>query len=342
MGARACLRVMQASLLTAVALVGEPCWGFKILAPENTSTLKSGQAVTAKVDLESDPGVVQVRYYWYGEVDEVLVEKEDTTSRGAIVAGATLVSTAASEPPYGGRLTVPPESIGIMRLLAVGDISRGRLAGRSVFDEILVKVEPDAELTSIDFDTEKPLRFGRLGRGEQVDFLGKIVELPVVGVFADGVVRPIRLPATGTTYRSSDEKVIKVHPDGMIQLMGNGRVNITAVNRGKQAELQVEVAVSEQPNLPPVANAGPNLRVKAGARVELNGLRSTDSEGEALSYSWSQVRGNKVALLDVNMPKATFVAPQVSDRRLFRFKLRVSDKFGADSLPAFVDVVVEP
>ena len=42
------------------------------------------------------------------------------------------------------------------------------------------------------------------------------------------------------------------------------------------------------------------------------------------------------------MPKASFVAPQVSETRLYRFKLRVSDKKGADSLPAFVDVVVEP
>jgi hypothetical protein len=327
---------------TIVLGLVQPGWAFKILIPEADSTLQSGQAVIAKVDLERDPGVVQVRYYWYGEMDDVLVEKEETSSTGAIVARPSLVSTAASDPPYGGRLIVPPDGIGVMRLLAVGDISRGRLAGRSVFDEILVKVEPAAELTSIDFDTEKPWRFGRLGRGEQVDFLGKIVELPVVGLFADGVARPIRLPATGTTYRSSDEKVIKVFPDGMLQLIGNGRTTITAMNRGKQAELVVEVAVGEQPNLPPVANAGPNIRVKGGSRVELNGLRSTDPEGEALAYAWSQIRGSKVALLDVNMPKATFVAPQVSEKRVFRFKLRVTDRVGADSLPAFVDVLVEP
>ena len=76
--------------------------------------------------------------------------------------------------------------------------------------------------------------------------------------------------------------------------------------------------------------------------MELNGFKSRDPEGEALYYSWSQVRGGKVALLDVNMPRASFVAPQVSERRAFRFKLRVTDKLGADSLPAFVDVIVEP
>ncbi|MES4785071.1 MAG: hypothetical protein C4294_03830, partial [Nitrospiraceae bacterium] len=79
-----------------------------------------------------------------------------------------------------------------MRLLAVADISRGRLGGRSVFDEILVQVEPEAELTSIEFETDKPLILGRPGQAAtygQVDSLGKIFELPVVGVFADGIVR---------------------------------------------------------------------------------------------------------------------------------------------------------
>ena len=47
-------------------------------------------------------------------------------------------------------------------------------------------------------------------------------------------------------------------------------------------------------------------------------------------------------LVDLNMPRASFVAPTVSEPRLFRFKLRVYDKLGADSLPAFVDVTVEP
>jgi hypothetical protein len=74
----------------------------------------------------------------------------------------------------------------------------------------------------------------------------------------------------------------------------------------------------------------------------LNGLKSRDPEGEALYYVWSQVRGSKVPLLDVNMPRASFAAPHVSEKRLFRFKLRVTDKNGADSLPAYVDVVVEP
>jgi hypothetical protein len=76
--------------------------------------------------------------------------------------------------------------------------------------------------------------------------------------------------------------------------------------------------------------------------VKLSGLKSHDPEGEALYYTWSQVRGSKVSLLDVNGPEASFQAPQVSEPRTYRFKLRVTDRKGADSLPAYVDVTVEP
>jgi len=104
----------------------------------------------------------------------------------------------------------------------------------------------------------------------------------------------------------------------------------------------VTVEVGQEPNQPPIADAGPNRTVKAGTKVKLSGLKSRDPEGEALFYQWSQIRGSKIALLDLNMPEASFLAPQVSEKRLYRFKLRVTDKKGADSLPAYVDVYVEP
>lgn len=342
-----------------------PAWAFKIVEPKENSTLKSGQTVTAKVDIGSDPGIVKVRYFWYRENDETLVQQDEVEKSGLpkqekiaddrffqkesvfanVVAVATLTSTADNTPPFGGALKVPPEAIGPMRLLAVAEVSRGRLGTRTVFDEIIVNVEPEAELKAIDFETEKPLILGRKGQVVtygQVDVPGKIFELPVVGEFADGVIRPLTSPATGTSYTSSNEKVIQVLQDGLLKIVGNGKTTITVTNRGKQASLDVSVEVGEEPNEPPIAIPGSNRRVKSGTKVELNGLNSRDPEGEALFYTWSQVRGSKVPLLDLNMPKASFVAPSVSEPKLFRFRLKVTDKKGADSLPAYVDVIVEP
>jgi hypothetical protein len=355
------------AVFCCVALYAQQALAFKILAPADQATLKSGDTVTVKVDLGRDTGVVTVRYYWYADQAETLVEQDeskagatagkdkiaderhwqkDSATGGAIVATPFLTSTAQNEPPFGGAIRVPREAIGKMRLLAVGEISRGRLGTRNMFDEVEVQVEPKAELTAIEFETEKPLRLGRTGQQAtygQVDTMGKVFELPVVGVFADGVTRPLASPSTGTTFKSSNEKVIKVHAAyGLLQLVGNGKTTLTVANRGKEETLDVSVDVGEEPNESPIADAGPSRTVKAGTKVELNGLKSRDPEGEALYYAWSQVRGSKVPLLDVNMPKASFLAPPVSEKRLFRFKLRVTDKQGADGLPAFVDVIVEP
>jgi PKD domain len=327
------------------SLLTEQAFAFTITTPAAGSTLTAGSTVVARVDLGKDTGIVKVRYYWYGEQDEVLVEQDDSTAIGSIVAPVAMVGSAEQEPAFGGPLKVPQDAIGPVRLLAVAEISRGRLGTRAVFDEVIVKVEPSAALTTIDFETDKPLQLGRAGQSSafgHVDSMGKIFELPVVADFADGVTRRISGPTSGTSYISSNDKAIKVVKDGLLQIVGNGKVTITVTNRGKQASLDMDVNVNDEPNEPPVADAGMSKAVKAGTRVKLSGLKSRDREGEALYYSWSQVRGSKISLLDANNSEASFLAPALSEPRTYRFKLRVTDKKGADSLPAFVDVIVEP
>lgn len=338
-------RISRLALFTACLAMASPVHAFTITEPPDGAKLAAGTTITARVDLGKDAGIIKVRYYWYNEQDEVLVQQDDSTATGSIVAPVAMASSVEQEPAFGGRLNVPYDRIGPMRLLAVAEISRGRLGTRSVFDEVIVNVEPPTALTAIDFETEKPLQLGRAGQSSafgHVDSMGKVFALPVVGDFADGITRHISTPASGTSYTSSNSKVIKVLRDGLLQIAGNGNATITVSNRGKQASLDVDVNVNEEPNEPPIADAGMNKSVKSGSRVKLIGLKSRDPEGEALYYSWSQVRGSKVPLLDANNSEASFLAPIVSEPRLYRFKLRVTDKKGADSLPAFVDVTVEP
>lgn len=305
-------------------------WGLSITTPSEMSVMEPGQTIPVRVDLADAVGVRRVQFYWYRTGEEPVPSKQ---------AKAALVAGASSDPPLGGLVTVPVEAVGVLRLLAVAEIAGGRLAGREEFDEILLRVEPSSELIRIEFEAEKPLR---------LKAIGGVFEIPVVGQFADGVLRPIGGDSAGSSYRSSNEQVIKAYPNGLLRAVGNGRATVTVTNRGKKGALEVIVRGAVEANEWPIADAGPDVTVKSGRAVVLNGFRSMDPDGDPLRYQWTQIRGNKVSLLDPGTAKATFMAPKVSARRLLRFKLWVTDMEGpdtvkgADSLPAFVNIWVEP
>lgn len=329
------------TLFTALALVGftQPAWPFSIMEPKASTVYQSGQRIPVILELGDVPGVTKVNYFWYREDEDMLQELAEKR--------LALVSTAKHLPPFGGTLTIPKEAIGTYRLLAVAEQGgrQSQVELLAIFDEILLHIEPKAQLVEIDFQTDKPLRLGRAGGSrvyDQIDTLGKTLELPVMGIFSDGVTRAIRRHTAGTTYHSDNESIISVNPDGVLRLRGNGETVLKVKNRDREATLSILVEVDEIPNHPPVSDAGNPQTVSAGERVMLNGLKSYDPEGGSLQYHWSQVLGSKVPLLDPYSAQARFLAPLVAGERTFRFKLRVTDAQGADSLPSYVDVIIQP
>ena len=81
-------------------------------------------------------------------------------------------------------------------------------------------------------------------------------------------------------------------------------------------------------NVPPVANAGDDQRVVAGAKVTLDGSRSTDVNGDALTYRWaliSRPAGSSAALDDPTSVKPAFTADIVGS---YVAQLVVDDGFG--------------
>jgi hypothetical protein len=327
--------------LTFLAIVFsvQPAWPFSISEPKESSVLQAGQTIAVVLNFKDVPGVTKVKYYWYEEYEDMLQE--------SLSENVALISTLKNTPPFGGNLPVPLEAMGTYRLLAVAE-QGGRQSQHeslAIFDEILVQIEPDAELLEIDFQANKPLRLGRAGSArvyDQVDFIGKTLVLPVIGRFSDGITRSIRTHSAGTTYQSGNESIITVNQDGVLRLTGNGGTVLTVKNRNQEATIDILVEVGDEPNQPPVSHAGENQSVYSGERVTLNGLGSFDPDGGSLQYHWSQVRGSKIPLLDPYSAQAKFLTPFVVEERTFRFKLRVTDILGADSLPAYVDVIVKP
>jgi serine protease len=89
-------------------------------------------------------------------------------------------------------------------------------------------------------------------------------------------------------------------------------------------------------NIPPTANAGPNLTVTSGNLVTVNGS-GNDVDGTINSYLWSQVSGTPLSLNSVINPTVQFTAPPVQAPSTATLRLTVTDNLGAT---AFDEVII--
>ncbi len=308
----------------------DTAWAFTLTSPASGASLQAGLTVPVAIAVEKEVNLRTVHYYWYRMDEEPLASHQ---------AAAASFTSAGPGAPFSGFVDVPPEALGNMRLLAVGEVARGRLESYEEFDEVLVSVETAAVLIAIDFTVEKPWRLDRVGRR---------VVIPAVGQFSDGVSRQLSGPDTGSCYHVSNERVVTVDALGMLQIAGPGKAVVTVENRGKTGTLEVVVEADGEMNRSPIAEVAKELRVKSGALVVLDGLRSHDPDGDLLQYEWKQILGHRVVLSNVNEAKASFVAPKVSEPKKYQFSLIVTDMAGpdvvkgADSLPAIITVWVSP
>jgi hypothetical protein len=98
----------------------------------------------------------------------------------------------------------------------------------------------------------------------------------------------------------------------------------------------VQVTVDDL-NQVPVAEAGPDKTVQAGSAVTLDGAQSSDADGDAISYVWSQASGPVVSLNAPNTAAPSFTPTQAGT---YTFSLKVYD--GKDtSTPDTVSVMVQ-
>src|SRR6187402_1103582 len=85
------------------------------------------------------------------------------------------------------------------------------------------------------------------------------------------------------------------------------------------------------PNVPPVAAAGENLSVIAGAVVPVDGSESFDPDGNPISYTWtflSKPVGSKAGFNDFDSVRTTFIADKDG---VYKIKLVVSDNIAASA-----------
>ncbi len=311
--------VLVGALWTLAAIESE-AFAVQVSEPKKGAVVRPGEAMKVKVRFQPGLPVVKVTYTLFEEdraLDDIKVE-----------APPMVEATAA---PFDAAMLVPVEAVGAMRLLAVAQVAERR--GQYVlFDEVSVRAEPAAELR--DLKAEIPVRFTKT--------IGEVRLLSVSGRYTDRVARDLTHGRAGTTYRSSDEKVVRVNHDGLAQAMGQGMAEIVAKNGKHEVKIPVVVEVENPENRPPVAHAGTDQTVKQGAKVRLDALLSGDPEGKNPLYYWSQVQGMPINLVEPLSPRPYFFAPVVDEPRVLRFRLIVRDEEGAESFPMYVNVTVVP
>src|SRR2546428_1433984 len=99
-------------------------------------------------------------------------------------------------------------------------------------------------------------------------------------------------------------------------------------NKGQTHTDSVNIVIRNI-NQPPVADAGLDRSVNAGTLIDLNGTGSSDPDNDSLTYSWTQIKGTSVVLIDANTATPSFAAPLVdADGEILTFKLTVTDHDG--------------
>jgi hypothetical protein len=105
----------------------------------------------------------------------------------------------------------------------------------------------------------------------------------------------------------------------------------------------VSVTINPPPNTPPLAvAAGSPNPAEAGAVVTLDGSGSSDADGQAITYLWSQTGGPAVTLSSASATQPTFTAPawRIDGQNAYTFQLVVNDGF-ANSIASSITINVQ-
>ena len=147
-------------------------------------------------------------------------------------------------------------------------------------------------------------------------------------------------PALALTDPSALVTSFNAPPAGAGPIVLTWQLNVTG-DQGLQAQDEVTITVARAQAVAPIASAGADQQVDAGARVVLNGSLSSDADSSDLSFLWQQRdTDTQVILEDATTATPEFIAPAVTDSgEVLQFTLTVTDNDGLSSSDS-VDIAV--
>jgi hypothetical protein len=296
------------SMLAAV-----PAAALEILSPAPQTVVKAGAVVSITIGPSA------------GEVlQSASVATFDETAAGA--AGPQAGTFTA-------QIHVPADAVGPTFIFAMGDLAAGGVTAAHV--QLVADPGPLTQLT--------------VNALPVLTAIGQVVPITVQGVFADGITRGLPLADQGTTYATTNDAVLGVDASGVMQARTRGTAQIIVTNTHVVSGVTATAGVTvrcDVPNPPdnriPIANAGPDQTVAPQTVVQLDGSASSDPDGDALSFLWTQEAGNTVILRAADTAAPFFLSPAVTSPQVLAFSLAVRDSKGATTFPTIVRVTVQP
>ena len=121
---------------------------------------------------------------------------------------------------------------------------------------------------------------------------------------------------------------------------------LTVIDDSGESTTDTVTITVDAPNLPPVANAGPNQVVAYGTTVRLTGV-GTDNDGEIASYSWARTggTGGPVTLINANTAQASFTPNAMAigaSGETYTFAFTITDDDGATATDIVTITVQSP
>ncbi len=135
---------------------------------------------------------------------------------------------------------------------------------------------------------------------------------------------------TAPIVESSTEIVLRLTAIDDEGASTSDSVTLTIIPADIAVENNTETTVD---NTAPSVSAGPDFSVNSEASVMLPGSAS-DSEGEIVSYSWTQVSGTPVDLINADTATASFTPPKINQSE---FIFSAPDVYAAGNRPISVE-----
>ena len=151
-----------------------------------------------------------------------------------------------------------------------------------------------------------------------------------------------QIVASSLAWTSSDESIVSINNQGLITVLKEGQVTITATDPFTDTTDSIEffAVLPGFVNISPIADAGLDKMKGIGDVVTLSAEDSIDEDGTIKQYSW-QCDNEKVVIVNPNAIEANFKAPPVDETQDFTLTLTVTDNYGARDSDTVV-ITVQP